>query len=336
MSNTGFILTLAYPETVVMVSDEWFLKYLHYFGIGKKNYVRAGHAALVLIHKETGILEYFDFGRYISPLSTGRVRSKETDHELDFSIKPIIGDGGIKNLEELLIFLSTHPKLTHGYGTMYASVCDEVDFENTKSFIAEMQQRHFIRYAAFIKEATNCARFVTDALIAGVTNPSIKKKLIKSKWFTPSTLGNVVFADTKNKVYKLSEDGEISIFKSSVSTENKHLFLDQLKDHQPNLVGNLQPKPNCEKHEKAQWLSGIGGGAWFELYGLNHDFEYRFRRVSPDGHIDVDGIYRILNKGFDIHSNYYFTHYSNCKFFHVRQYDTDYRFEFLRKHERSS
>ena len=57
MTNTGIVLTLAYPETIVMVSKEWFSPLLRYAGIGKKNYLRAGHAALVLINKETGILE---------------------------------------------------------------------------------------------------------------------------------------------------------------------------------------------------------------------------------------------------------------------------------------
>ena len=333
MSNTGIIITLAYPETVVMVSDEWFLKYLHVIGIGKKNYVRAGHAALVLVHKDSGSLEYYDFGRYISPVSTGRVRSKETDHELDFPLKTDIHDGHIKNLDELLVFLATHPKLTHGNGTLYASVCDEINYENAKAFITSMQEQHFIRYAAFIKEATNCARFVTDTLIAGTTNKSIKKKLIKSKWFTPSTIGNVVLSNTKNKIYKISATGAISIFKSSVGKENMRLFLDRLKHHEPNLVGNLHPKHDVEKHEKAQWLPGIGGGAWFELFNLNHDIEFRFRRISPYGNIDVDGIYRILNAGFDIATEYEFTHYSNCKYFHVIQNDTMYRFEYIRKHE---
>ena len=280
MSNNGIILTLAYPETVVRVSDEWFLEYLHYFGVGRKNYVRAGHAALVLIHKETGSLEYFDFGRYISPLATGRVRSKQTDHELDFPIKPIIKDGTVANLEELLVFLATNPDLTHGIGNMYASVCDEVDFNKTKDFVHKMIEHDFIRYAAFEKEATNCSRFVTDAIIAGVTNQTIKKKLTKSKWFTPSTLGNVVLSDNKKKVYKVSEMGEISSFNSSITKENRRMFLDRLKDYQPELVGNIQPKYIDEKHEKAQWLSGIGVGAWFELHDLNHDVEILLNRYS--------------------------------------------------------
>ena len=36
--------------------------------------LRAGHAALVLIDKEKGDLEYHDFGRYITSEPNGRVR----------------------------------------------------------------------------------------------------------------------------------------------------------------------------------------------------------------------------------------------------------------------
>jgi len=330
--NNAIIITLAYPETIVRISDEWFLNYLHFFGIGKKNYVRAGHAALVLIHKDTASLEYFDFGRYISPLFTGRVRSKETDHELDFPLQPVIEDGMIENLEQLLVFLATHPRLTHGDGNMYASVCDEVNYESTKSFISSMQDRQFIRYAAFKKDATNCARFVTDSLIAGVTNLDIRRNLIKSNRFTPSTIGNVVISDAVGKVFKVSDKGEIDVFTSSVGRLNRVLFLDRLNGHQPNLSGNLEPKANKVKHENAQWLPGIGGGAWFELHNINHHIEYRFRRVSPLGNIDVDGIYQLKEKGFDINSNYEFTHYSNCKVLNVKQSDRLYRFEYLRKH----
>jgi len=57
MTNSGIILTLAYPETIVMVADEWYSPFMRYFGIGKKNYVRAGHAALVLIDKATEVMK---------------------------------------------------------------------------------------------------------------------------------------------------------------------------------------------------------------------------------------------------------------------------------------
>ncbi|WP_223154687.1 DUF6695 family protein [Aestuariibaculum sediminum] len=80
-NSTGIILTLAYPETIVMVSKEWFSPLLRFIGVGRKNYLRAGHAALVLINKSTGILEYHDFGRYITPEPTGRVRGRDTDND---------------------------------------------------------------------------------------------------------------------------------------------------------------------------------------------------------------------------------------------------------------
>lgn len=331
--NNGIILTLAYPETIVMVADEWYSPYMYRFGIGKKNYVRAGHAALVLIDKSTGVLEYHDFGRYITPEPNGRVRGKDTDHELDFPLIADIDNGAITNLDDILKFLATHPKLTHGDGTLYASVCNKVNYEKARAHITMMQNKHFIRYAAFIKNACNCARFVTDTLIAGVTDASIKRKLSRSKWFTPSTIGNVVIANTEKEVYEVSEKGEIDTFKSTVKKVNRRLFLDRLSNHNPDFVGTLHPKHNNIKHDKAQWLSGIAAGAWFELYDLGHDEEYRFRRVSPHGHVDVDGIYKINAKGFDMTVEHEFVQYSNCNFFYVKQNENEFRFDFLRKNK---
>ena len=110
MNNTGILLTLAYPETIVMVAKEWYSPLMRHVGIGKKNYLRAGHAALVLIDKETGVLEYHDFGRYITSEPNGRVRGRETDFELHFPIKAEIKEGEIRNLDEILKFLATNPK----------------------------------------------------------------------------------------------------------------------------------------------------------------------------------------------------------------------------------
>jgi len=327
MNNTGIILTLAYPETIVMVADEWYSPFLRYLGVGKKNYLRAGHAALVLIDKATGILEYHDFGRYITPEPNGRVRGRDTDHELDFSVVAEIENGEIQNLNKVLEFLATHPKLTHGDGKLIASVCNAVDYEMARKHITSMQQRDFIRYAAFIKDACNCARFVTDSLIASTTNKKIKEKLVNSKWFTPSTVGNVVIADTENKVYEVSEAGEISEYTSSVSKDNRKYFLDRLKEHTPTFVGTLKSKPVEGLHANAQWLSGIAAGAWFELHKTGNDLEYSYKRISPYGNVDVHATYKIDTPGFVFHEAYKFIHYSNCKFFHIKQNGSVYRFE---------
>lgn len=329
MPNTGIILTLAYPETVVMVAKEWYSPLMRYIGIGKKNYLRAGHAALVLIDKSTGVLEYHDFGRYITPEPNGRVRGRDTDRELEFPVKAQIEQDELVNLDEILKFLATHPKLTHGDGTLYASVSNRVDYDYARAHITHMQQRHFIRYAAFIKDACNCARFVTGALIASVTDKAIKKRLQRSTWFTPSTIGNVVLADTENKIYEVSEAGEVATFTTSVSKVNRQNFLDRLPGHVPDFTGTLKPRFHDEHAHHAQWLSGIAAGAWFEVYATDTSEVFRFRRVSPYGHVDVNGLYRISEVGFDIAKPYTFEQYSNCAFFHIRQAETLYRFDFL-------
>jgi hypothetical protein len=330
MVNTGIILTLAYPETIVLHAEEWYSPYLKYLGIGSKTHVRAGHAALVLIHKETCELEYHDFGRYITPEPNGRVRGKDTDCELDFPLKAEIEKNTIVNLKVILEFLAVNHKLTHGDGTLYASVCHEVDYQVARNHITYMQNKHFIRYAAFINDACNCARFVTDTLIVSLTNKIIKNRLIRSKWFTPSTVGNVVIADTQNSIYKVSEKGEISIFHQSVGKINRACFLDKLKNHNPDYVGTVLPKPNSQLNDSAQWLPGIAAGAWFELHPTEINYEFRFRRISPHGRIDVDGIYIPDDLEFTLDQTWEFIHYSNCLFFHLKQNNRIHRFN-LRK-----
>lgn len=328
--NDGIIIILAYPETIVSHAEEWYSKFLSFFFIGNRKHVRAGHAALVLVNKSTGVLEYYDFGRYITPSPNGRVRGKETDFELSFPITAEIKDNRIVNLDEILKFLATHPKLTHGNGNMYASVCDVINYQKARAYIESIQNQGFIRYAAFVKNASNCARFVTDVLITSVTNSSIKSKLIKSKGFTPSTVGNVVIADTGNYVYIVSDIGKISKFNSTVSRLNRQMFLDTLKGHDRGLTGNLEPLHNHVKGDHAQWLGGIGIGAWFEVHNIDSKIEYRFRRISPDGHVHCDGIYKLTSQGFDYNSSYTLLHYSNCKSFHIKQNETTYRFEYLK------
>jgi hypothetical protein len=327
MNNTGIILSLAYPDTIVRISDEKLVPYLKYINVGCENYVRAGHAALVLIEIESGRLEYFDFGRYTCPLGYGRVRGKVTDNELDFPLTAEIKDGQLINVNEILTFLATHPDLTHGEGKLVASVCNAINYEKARTYIMELQLNDFVRYGAFIKKGSNCSRFVTDTLIASITIKEKKNKLIKSKRFTPSTVGNVVIADTEQLVYEVSESGIISEFKSTPKAENRRCFLDKLKGFEPNLIGNIKPKYVSGIADHAQWLEGIGAGAWFELNETEKTSEFNYKRISPKGNIDVNDIFRIVESGFNYREGYKFIHYSNCKFFHIEQAGSIYRFE---------
>jgi hypothetical protein len=331
MDNSGIVITLAYPETVVMISDEWYLNYLHYLGIGTKNYVRAGHAALVLIDKVTGHLEYHDFGRYVTSVPHGRVRSKETDCELELPMVAEIKDDTIINLREILVFLATNPELTHGKGTMYASVCNEIDYSLARNYISDMQEKQFVKYAVFKNNASNCSRFVTDVLIAAGTNNTVNKRLRRSKWFTPSTIGNVVISASNNKVYQLNETGEYLNNKVSVKAVNLKCFLDKLKQHTPNFEGTLHPKPFEHVIDSAQWLPGIGAGAWFELHVTQKSHEYVFRRVSASGKVDIETVFSVEDESFKYESSFEFLHHSNCKTLFIKQEDKIYIFNRLKE-----
>jgi hypothetical protein len=329
-NNTGIILVLAYPETIVMVADEWYSPLLKYLGIGCKNYVRAGHAALVLIEKSRGDLEYHDFGRYITNEPNGRVRGAKYDGELRFPLKAKIVGNRVCNLEEILFFLSVNPNLTHGDGKLIASVCDQIDYSRAKSQIQKMQRYAGIPYAAFYKNGTNCARFVASTLVASVTNELIKKRLILSQRFTPSTVGNVVLADSNSKIYQVKK-GVITDFDSSVYKENIKYFFDRLTNYKPNLIGNLKPKRVDGLHKNAKWLSGIAAGAWYELTLNNklNDNEYRFRRVSPNGNIDIDAVF-LSKSSFKIDREYEFLHNSNCIYCTIKQGDKILQLGYLR------
>ena len=104
-------LKLFYQIPIILFIKRYLKVNLKYINIGCENYVRAGHAALLLIDVQTGTLDYYDFGRYTCPQGYGRVRGKITDNELDFPIAAEIKDGHLINLNELLSFLATNPLL---------------------------------------------------------------------------------------------------------------------------------------------------------------------------------------------------------------------------------
>ena len=141
----------------------------------------------------------------------------------------------------------------------------------------------------------------------------------------------LLFLILKNYIYEVNETGEISEYKSTVSKDNRLYFLDRLKQHEPNFIGTLQPKPIDFKSDHAQWLEGIAAGAWFELYDTTIDLQFRFKRISPYGNIDVDGLYKINDQSFNYTEEYTFVQYSNCSFFHIEQQNKIYRFDFIER-----
>jgi len=321
LKNTGKILVLAFPDTFVTMSTEFICRILPLVGLGTKEYIKAGHAALVLIENETGKVEYFDFGRYVTPKGHGRVRSANTDAELKVPFTAKINESGtLENLNDILLWLNANPKKTHGEGRLLASICNGIDHELAREYILQLQDRGSVPYGAFDKTGSNCARFVTDTIIAATDEKAIIKALKINKIFTPSTVGNVEKAASEKKVYQVV-NGKIETFKGSALNENLKNYFD--KDKPAIDTTTVVDKPCLTTiRSSVQKLEGTGCSAWFELTNepTLPKNQYRIRRYNEDHALDFDGIY--VSNTFDLSKEYTFTYNSHCAFCHVLQEGT--------------
>lgn len=326
--NPGKIIVLAFPDTFVKMSDDWLCRLLPFVGLGTREFIKAGHAALVLIENRSGNARYYDFGRYVTPTGHGRVRSAISDVELRLPFNAELNtNGNIENLQDFLVWLAGNPQKTHGEGRMLASICDEIDFDKAEEYILALQNKGSMPYSAFNKDGSNCSRFVTETILASTINQKIIKKLNFNKRFTPSTVGNVEKSATDGKIY-LVANGNISNYSGSAFRENIsnyfHRNRETLNGHSnEKLVNNSMHVP-----ANAQKLDGIGSSAWFEMVQMCNPENFRIKRYNAKGYQDFDGIYH-TPEIFDINNLYCFTYDSHCSVCHIIQNGKQIKFRMV-------
>lgn len=328
MSSTdGIIVILSYPDTIVRPAYwEKSSKIWPKIGIGGKHAVQAGHAALLLIKKDVSEIQYFDFGRYITSYGNGRVRSKETDPELLVPVDAQFKKGALYNLNEILLWLDKHPEKTHGEGRLVATINTKIDFTKALDYIHSLINQKEIPYGAFIKNGTNCARFVTDAIVNSTTVQKIRTQLKTSNLFTPSPIGNVIKGTTTNVIIEVKNQ-QIEEYKNrSILKEYKKCFLKKI-DHQPNLIGTEKPNTTIFSLENASWLGGIGSGAWFKIKSQIDSKTYYINRYDANGKLDFEGTFFINLNSFNIDKEHEFVYPTNCKEMFVVQNEQEYIFK---------
>lgn len=308
---------MAFPDTFVKLSDEFMCKILPLVGLGTRTHIKAGHAALVLIENTTGNAFYYDFGRYITPEGKGRVRGATTDAELEIPFKALIRNTNLENLEEFLIWLDAHPEKTHGSGRLVASLCEDIDYSKAQAYINELQNKGSIPYKAFGKTGSNCARFVTETILAATHNKKVIRYLTKNKKFTPSTVGNVE-KSSSDKVYQVYR-GEIKPYESTALRENLTNYFDKKipENHKASPESTTVP-------EGAQLLTGTGSSAFFKLEQQAHLLQ--ITRYTETGVQDFQGIATVPH-GFDAMQEYHFVYDSNCAYCTVMQDGEAFRLE---------
>lgn len=326
MQYTGYIIVLAYPETVVRTATkEISSKIWPLFGVGGKHSVMAGHAAFLLVSKNTGAVNYFDFGRYVTSEGMGRARSEKTDCELAIPISAVFDRDAIVNLEEILFFVEKHPEKTHGAGRMIASVNAHINYEKAFRFVENLQKKGEVPYGAFLKKGSNCARFVTDVLLHATYDQQCRKKLRRSKFFTPSPIGNVVNGKTEEKIVEVHRQKIRSYKYDSVLKEHRNYFLKKVSQ-EINKYGNMMPLKSFYNPPNGQWLSGIGAGAWFEIEKCVKNC-YTISRRGAKGELHVRDSFLVNQSGFEIEKPYKFLHGSHCNICWVQQRRKVYVFQ---------
>ena len=318
-NSDGIIVILSYPDTIVRPAySEFSSKIWPLLGVGGKHAVQAGHAAFLLIKKEKTEINYFDFGRYITSYGNGRVRSKETDPELAIPVEAKFENKKLINFKEILLWLDNHPEKTHGDGRLVATIHDQINYNKALKFIKLLVDKKEIPYGAFVKKGTNCARFVTDTIIAASTDKKIKSQLKKSNLFTPSPIGNVIKGTTTNSILEVKNQKVKTYQNRSIIKEYKASFLKKI-DIEPNLIGTELPNKTVFDLKKATWLGGIGSGAWFKIVDKIDNKNYKIAKYTSEGNKDYEGNFKIDNANFMLDKPHQFLHSTNCKEVFIKQ-----------------
>ncbi len=291
-------MIIGWPDTYAKSAEKIFT-WFYDIGVIKDPFFKAGHASMCIIHKESKEIEYFDFGRYTSDEGLGRARGKNTDPHLEIKVKARIDENGkLGNLQELVDFLFTISRFTHGEGVIYFSLYDKMNYAKTIKFIDDIQQKGSMPYTTFLPNSTNCARFVCGALLAGSSVRRDKVRLLITPFIRASPIGNAIDVGYQSNIYRQrSLESPLENFKMT-RWDNVKLLWSNMVD---NLKGEkkIYPEPpqkpikqSDDIPENAHWLAGLGEGNWISITPLEFDGQTCFRAVAQyeDGLVNYDTI----------------------------------------------
>lgn len=336
LGSDGFAIAIAWPESWAKAPEPIF-KFLKSTGILKSRFFQVGHAALLTIESGSGEVSYLDFGRYTSSTRKGRVRSRETDPKLDIPLKAVFGqDGGIENIEEILLHLDSMSKHTHGDGAMYTSLPIPIHLERVKDYYKNLQLDGLQTYATLGANTTNCARFVYDAFLEGATSPDTLKRLNTFPLsYVVTPIGNIEMLSeqlniiVKDKTVHYKKGWGLRkiirfLFKKTIkSFTGKQLEEDRF----PNNL-SCPSKPRHIPHT-AQWLPGLGESQWINIDPYyNHLKTYKVSVFSKKGVKEYEYIGR-SHKEINFKEPYNITYPSSKLYITIQQDSTEFRIVFV-------
>lgn len=269
-------VVIAWPDQTAYGDEAW-MSIFKKLGIVKNLNFRVGHAAIVLVHRASGRLSYYDFGRYVAPRGYGRARSVATDPRLSLdTVAKITKDSRIANLKEILAEIEEISHATHSEGRIFCSVAKDLSYGAATEYAQSVLDAGLIKYGAFARANKSCSRFVAKVLLAGYApkHPA-KRHVFVPECLKPSPMSNVVNSTTERTVFCYYR-GQFE----QLTMDRYRSFIFQLRLIGHNFFSKKAALLPCDKlvpglideperpsllPECTQWLGGINEGAWFSL-----------------------------------------------------------------------
>ncbi|GHE28248.1 DUF6695 family protein [Sphingobacterium griseoflavum] len=319
-------LILTWPDATIRGDEKWMM-FFKKIGFVKNLNFKVGHTGIVIIKRGTGEMLFYDFGRYIAPRGYGRARSKFSDPRLEIKFKAKFDKDGISNLTDLVSQLDLLKQAMYGEGILYFSIARGINFEQAKAYGDDCVHQGTYPYGAVAKNNNNCSRFITRMLMRSSKVYSWNHSINFPETIKASPISNVVNAVPDRMIYAFTADDGLRHFKMN-RWQSFGFLLRKLRDNinrkkaafLPNdlIIGYMDfaSKPISVPLD-AQYLGGVGDGAWFSVQPTA-DEKVLIQRFTSKGELE----YVVLGEPMepvDLESSFEITYDSHLLFTHIRQ-----------------
>lgn len=283
MENTynDLAIILAWPDATIR-GDEGWMMFFRKIGLVKNLNFKVGHTGVILIDTHTSALIYYDFGRYIAPRGLGRARSPFSDPRLNMRTKAQIlnrSSGEIGNLDEIVKELDGMQEATQGEGRLFFSVATGLNFLKARHYADSLVLNGSTPYGAFARGNNNCSRFITRMLMRASKKYNRWHGVNLPESIKSSPISNVVNVRKDRQIFIYDKTNGIQTQRMSRYRSLLFMFA-QLRDNfdtklssalpDDRVVGSvLQKSKPVSVPEQAQWLGGVGEGAWYHIQDMD-------------------------------------------------------------------
>ncbi|MCA5004165.1 DUF6695 family protein [Sphingobacterium bovistauri] len=336
-----FAIILTWPDATIRGDEKWMM-FFKKIGLVKNLNFKVGHTGVVIVNHQNGEMYFYDFGRYITPRGYGRARSKNSDPLLDISMKAVISNNKIANIEEIIRLFEDLKPAMYGDGKLYFSIVEGINFEKAKAYGDECVEQGTFPYGAVAKNNNNCSRFITRMLMKSSTKYHFWHYINLPETIKSSPVSNLVNTAEDRIIYSYLPDEGIKSFKMN-RFQSFWFLVKQLSDNVshkksalfPNdlIIGgmNYRSKPITLPKE-AMYLGGVGDGAWYTISSADNINQFIVKRFASSGKLE----YVVLGESvepIDLSTPYQITYDSHLLFTHIEQNNKKIRINHLERLE---